>query len=97
MQKNEQKPSVSPETNTDVPAPSTTDTTSKSWAAPVSDELKTPNVQPVSTDRPSVGSSPAVSTDSKTAPGGTPTEPKVDDPVSDRNGRAPNPPTPTNP
>jgi hypothetical protein len=56
-----------------------------SWSAPVSEKLKTPAVQSASAEAPTQ--------ESETTPPG----PKIDDPVTDRNGRAPNPPaTPAN-
>ena len=105
MDKNEQKTNASPDNNTNVPvttppvvenkqpapvveasgsdraSPSPAPTT-PNWAKPVADELKAPNTQSASTPKPTQGTP---------APSGTDT--KVEDPVADRNGRAPNPPT----
>jgi hypothetical protein len=103
MQKNEQRSSGAPENNPVVSAPTAPVVESKqpapvvesagsgraappasgsTWSNPVSEELKVPMAQSPSEK----GNESAPEAD-----------PKVEDPVTDRNGRAPNPPAASSP
>jgi hypothetical protein len=92
MQKNVEKSNIPTETTPVVPGPATPAVErpqpapstgsapgGTTWAQPVSEELKAPMAQSPSPTTPETG------TDAVP-------DPKVEDPVTDRNGRAPNPP-----
>jgi hypothetical protein len=67
--------------------------TGMDWARPVADQLKPPSVQASGASASRLESEHSAPTESRETPSLTPTDPKEEDPVTDRNGRAPNPPT----
>jgi hypothetical protein len=80
----------SPGSDRATPKPESTE---KTWSRPVSETLKTPNVQTSGAGAPKDTSATPAPTEPKGVPAATPSTPKAAEPSTDPKGQAPRPPS----